>query len=359
MNTKSLQYHPERWRFLRPAKEFNAFFQDNAHAHQYLTEDAASLDLLLPWYERCGRNIFHLQPGLVELLTNSCADDMTFSHLRSPYEALYLHWSRAAGILTPDGHLHVDGAYVAFEDDGGDLNLWIYLTTEFPDIAQALSMPLPDRIRMDCRGHDFSVFFAHRNATVRESIMDKFANPYGRMSEDEYIAEQERLIEVNAENFPEFKHANNMTYAEAKAGWILPEEDVIWRESAAAAVNLIVNALCYLAYENREVDYRYPDDTPGKLVKQTHEASRKAAARAESKLAAAGFRKVHICGESLRPAQEGLSTGATRSAHWRRGHWRHQAYGTGWQQRKLVWIMPVLVGTAEARVPGHIYEVAP
>lgn len=360
MNTKTLLYHPERWRFLRPAKEYNAYFQNvQANESQELLEGEAALDLLLPWYERCGRNIFHLQPGLVELLGNSCADDMTFAGIHSPYEALYLHWGSAAGIRTPDGGLHVDGAYVAFDDDGGDLNLWVHLTTEYPDIAQAMSIPLVERIRKDCLGHDFSVFFAHRAATVRESVADKFVNPYERMTEDEYLNEQQRLVEANAEKFPEFKDANNRSYDEAKAAWCIPEKDVIWRESASAAINLIVNALCYLAYENREVVLRYPDDTPDNLVRQTLAANRKIAARAESKLSAAGFRRVHICGESLRPVGERgeLPSGAIRPTHWRRGHWRHQAHGIAWQQRKLIWILPVLVGTAEPRIPGHIYEV--
>ncbi|MFM6221155.1 MAG: hypothetical protein ACKPJH_12000 [Dolichospermum sp.] len=36
-------------------------------------------------------------------------------------------------------------------------------------------------------------------------------------------------------------------------------------------------------------------------------------------------------------------TGGAKSVHWRRGFLRNQAYGEGRQQRKLVWIEPVLV----------------
>jgi hypothetical protein len=41
--------------------------------------------------------------------------------------------------------------------------------------------------------------------------------------------------------------------------------------------------------------------------------------------------------------QEGSGTGSAKSVHWRRGFLRNQAYGQGRQQRKLVWIEPVLV----------------
>lgn len=357
MNTKILAYHPERWHFLRPAREYNEFLQDNAHTYQDLIEDDGVLDLFLPWYERCGRNIFHLQPGLVELLASSSADDMTFAQLRSPYEALYLYWGRAGKVRTPNGFLFVDGAYVAFEDDNGELNLWVYLTTEYPEIDQARALPLPERLRRDCRGIDFSLFFAHPLATVKESLEDKFVNPYERMTEEEYDAAEQRLVDANIKEFPEFERAVNKTYAEAKAGWILPEKEILWRESATAAINLVVNALCYLAYDGREVDCRYPDNAPANLVRQALGANRKDAQRASSKLAAVGFRKVHICGESLKPRGQATHTGSAKSTHWRRGHWRHQAYGTGWQQRKLVWIMPVLVGRDEQPVAGHLYEV--
>jgi hypothetical protein len=39
----------------------------------------------------------------------------------------------------------------------------------------------------------------------------------------------------------------------------------------------------------------------------------------------------------------GGGTGGTKSVHWRRGFLRNQAYGEGRQQRKLVWIEPMLV----------------
>jgi hypothetical protein len=41
--------------------------------------------------------------------------------------------------------------------------------------------------------------------------------------------------------------------------------------------------------------------------------------------------------------QAGSGTHASKSVHWRRGFLRNQPYGEGRQQRKLVWIEPVLV----------------
>lgn len=41
--------------------------------------------------------------------------------------------------------------------------------------------------------------------------------------------------------------------------------------------------------------------------------------------------------------QEGSGTHTSKSVHWRRGFLRNQPYGQGRQQRKIVWIEPVLV----------------
>ena len=41
-----------------------------------------------------------------------------------------------------------------------------------------------------------------------------------------------------------------------------------------------------------------------------------------------------------------------RRGHWRRGHYRMQAHGQAWSQRKLIFISPTLVGSREAARPA-------
>ena len=46
-------------------------------------------------------------------------------------------------------------------------------------------------------------------------------------------------------------------------------------------------------------------------------------------------------------------------AHWRRGHWRRPPYGEGRALRKLIWVMPMLVGAGDKDEPlGHLYLVS-
>jgi hypothetical protein len=43
------------------------------------------------------------------------------------------------------------------------------------------------------------------------------------------------------------------------------------------------------------------------------------------------------------PGTEAQGTHASPRMHWRRGHFRHQKFGLGWAQTKVIWIEPVLV----------------
>lgn len=50
----------------------------------------------------------------------------------------------------------------------------------------------------------------------------------------------------------------------------------------------------------------------------------------------------------------GASQGGTHAsprAHWRRGHVREQACGTNWQDRKTIWVRPMLIGSGPVETP--------
>lgn len=85
--------------------------------------------------------------------------------------------------------------------------------------------------------------------------------------------------------------------------------------------------------------------------------------RARSKLAALGYVPIHLCGQRIVDDRESAKLGISDthvSAHWRRGHWRNQVHGPGRLLRKLIWVMPSLIGAAKdgARDTGHLYLVS-
>lgn len=131
-----------------------------------------------------------------------------------------------------------------------------------------------------------------------------------------------------------------------------------------AALRLAINALCYLTAYPDDVRREWPDGTPDRLRLQATSGSEKERGRARSKLEALGYIPVHICGVGM-TASESAGWRAPLSLHtnhWRRGHWRQQAYGEKWSLRKLIWVMPVLVNAAqpggEDGPPGHMYLVS-
>jgi hypothetical protein len=119
------------------------------------------------------------------------------------------------------------------------------------------------------------------------------------------------------------------------------------------AIRLVLNVMAYIKYyDSGELPSRWPMDAPTKLVTQAQQGAALAKARAESKLWNLGHSKIcFLGGDFLIP---GVLRGQKVATHWRRGHWRRQAHGAGFQLRKLKWIYPTLVsGDTAMRLGGE------
>jgi hypothetical protein len=57
--------------------------------------------------------------------------------------------------------------------------------------------------------------------------------------------------------------------------------------------------------------------------------------------------KIYDSERTVRSGESGSPSGVHVRPHWRRGHWRRQAFGTGLTQRKLIAIKPVLVNQSD------------
>ena len=81
-----------------------------------------------------------------------------------------------------------------------------------------------------------------------------------------------------------------------------------------------------------------------RLVEQLRSGTPREQARARSKLWSAGFVPIERVG--LRFERE-FTLERSVSQHIRRGHWRNQAHGPGFSLRKLIWMLPMIVGGAK------------
>lgn len=131
--------------------------------------------------------------------------------------------------------------------------------------------------------------------------------------------------------------------------WIIAELsaqkclDEFSMDSWRRILDYVVKVLLYLSLETAPVIHERPYST----------APRKPAAlgklkRLEQFEAIEGLYDRHVVGPAVLPEQSGTSgsgDGSDREmrAHWRRGHFRMQAHGPAAAQRKLIFVMPVLV----------------
>ena len=106
-----------------------------------------------------------------------------------------------------------------------------------------------------------------------------------------------------------------------------------------AAVSYVVRVFLYMALKQaRMTEHREYD-----------EALRRAAGLGERKRAkllqrsASLYNGIIVGPEALPPNAQGGATGGGVAPRWRRGHFRMQPCGAGNQQRKLIFVAPVLV----------------
>lgn len=110
----------------------------------------------------------------------------------------------------------------------------------------------------------------------------------------------------------------------------------------------------------------WPTGTPGALQTKASTGQGKDVRRARSQLAARGYVPVLLCGQQVERQRQRVRASASPGAghpvtHRRRRHWRNQAHGPGRSLRKLVWVMPMLVGHHQSGAPesGHLYRMSP
>lgn len=271
-----------------------------------------------------GSVLYEFEPALVEALVHSDPGEVRLEDLNHPFDAVYFAFGEGHDIAFANG-AKVTGAYVL---NTPGVSLRVVLTAPLPEVeswcnradeiydilipSEYQSLPLAEAIDLSIK-KDIDGFIeqAHRSTKPR---------PPEEMAD--IRAAVERL------------QSNQTAYAQA--------------------VRLIVNGLLYVTAYQQDVRERWQADTPAKWVEKVSKGSPKEIARNLSKLNAMGYSKVHRVGEYF-SAQSAVTE---RAAHWRRGHWRNQAFGPAMALRRIRWIRPVAV--LGGRIPDEeprVYEV--
>ena len=297
-------------------------------------------------FTMCGRNIFHLCPTLTELLRATDVDDVLWSSIKLPYAAFYMWFGPHREWRFGAGRYCVDGAYVSAGVGGRGIQ--IFVTTVEPEIDY--TNPPSFAIR-----RDFYYHIGFRFTDPTETVGKTLAGTVGTDVDFRRATQIPQTDSAAAHLADEHGATLLQTPAEETAQAKKVEERIADLPVFRQVLRLLINGLCYLSSPSREVVRRYP-----RLVSETI-AEGAPAKRERRRLRKEGYTEINFCGESLEREYGAGSTGKELSPHWRRGHWRNQAYGKSRLEHHLVWIRPTLVRKdkqTDGDTVGHVYHVS-
>lgn len=270
--------------------------------------------------EADGTPLYDMDPLLLEALANSDTGDIQLADIRTVNRTYYLHWGPQNDLLLNGLH-PVEGALVTSMADDWRIGIvartgerWLMpaardnLFLRFPAETQAL--PFADAVdkAIALDQHDVEL------ALTRSS-------PSSRLTIGEDLLEHVRA--THAVNAPVLKRA----------------------------LMLVGNCMAYLGAYPEDDQVTWQPDTPKSMLDKVALGG-KTGARSQSKLTSMGYLQVHRVGLDFHrlalEAEKGhlpdsASGRSGPKAHWRRGHWRHQAHGPEMSLRKLRWIQPLRV----------------
>lgn len=331
----------------------------DAPSPSLITESLSSLMTAYGRFAQAGRQIMDFPPALIEMLARTDVDDIPLDSIKTPYASQYLHFGPQPDLELESGWF-VDGAYVEVRGEPGDIRFTVTASPVDRQLSRLWFVyPEPEYTQDfvgDYRRMDLATAMDTVLSDRRSTLNEKLAKAGGDITD-----QLQTDLAQYGEAMPE--HTRVVDVSPRMAGERLAQ--VNRRHPIFhAALQLVVNALCYITAYPDDIDTAWPDGTPASLRIKVEGGKGKEVMRARSKLAALGYVPIHVCGKKIEQqknrvlsATSGQSHPAT---HWRRGHWRNQVHGPGRMLRKLIWVMPVLVGGNQTREPdsGHLYLVS-
>ena len=311
-------------------------------------------------FVQAGRQIMDFPPALCEMLSNTSISQIPVSEIRLPYVCQFLYFGPQKSLEIEPGWL-VDGAYV--ESRGGPGEIKIVLTAQSPDeesIDKWFLRPEPS--------YSQSFSSQHAQADLETALEEVLNERLAYLFKKEETAEQSSVLHDAKQMLVEGGNgevAYKISDISGKTAKIQIDEVNKRHPIFLEAIKLIINAVLYVTAYPGDIETTWSDSAPQDVRIKALRGSAKEKAKARSKLEELGYSAVHLCGKSIQEqsqAFQSFSQGSGhKSLHWRRGHWRNQAYGEGRSEHKLRWIMPMVIGAKNQPGDdpdlGHVYLV--
>lgn len=291
-------------------------------------------------YNQAGRVIYDMRKPLTTALLMTDVEDIPCGELVFPSEAFYLHFGQLKD-LSVDG-LAVEGAFVMHDEGRMIFDLVPAGFGQPHFFALPMGEPLIG-VRIDT---------SDVNKSIDQALTDSIAD----------------IIDGNQKVFQQMEEIKQRL--SAQYGGVVkvpsPVHNLKDREPLLRrATALIVNSLFYIAAEPSDVNDDWGSDTPEEAASALRNARNPGEVRTiENTLLKAGYSKVKFVGRAFastsesKAIEESMQSGRHVAAHFRRGHFRRQAYGPEHSLRKRIFVAPVMVnGNTESIAPGRIYDV--
>lgn len=293
------------------------------------------------WYDG-GRNIFSFSKEILEMLNYTDVDNVSINSIKLPYSNFYLSIKPLGLYLDEDTKELIEGVFVNdnqhFTD--GRKRLEFQFAGSFEKTYEKHSKQGLPKVY---KGNfwDFDLFFNEKINinTIQDSLDDEI-----EMLELEIFPEEE-------------KNSDTKVVTDNKLDFYKRKVDF-----TNNIVKLIINCLLYLSLpkENQDISERYPDNLPHNFNRKMNFAKgKKEIEKIHKRIKETGFSSIKYIGDNYRKNHSTNSEiGVLISSHWRRGHWRHQAFGKEFKQKKLVWIHPTIVNSQNGNPEkGHVYKI--
>ena len=367
---KSVDYHPNRFLKIRPSyyrlinsyrsiiglnsmtmegmqelfgifvKNYNVLLDqipiENRPDNTRFLKDEFSYFIHFCKYYVSGKNIFSINPDLVEKFYYSDTIGINVSDLKFPYKSFYLAFGLQDDLELWNNGYFVDGAYISnFNDEICE----IVLSTKRKDI----SYNSQSNFLIQDKYFYFSIETTVKSLSIEEAVSKTLENDslYKKYHSEDISG----LYDINGQLL-------RITDISEKSNNIDLQLRLSGFEVFKKSLNLIFNSLCFITAYSEKIVSGFPDDCPEEIIQQVKN-------KKKNKLNPLnGFTHIKFVG-NRNNGKTKLSSEQKQQTHWRRGHWRNQACGQNKTEHKLIWIMPTLVNRIETNVSsiGHIYEV--
>jgi hypothetical protein len=315
--------------------------------------------LALAWlkYVGAGKQLFHIPNHMADMLRATDVNQVPVAMIRVPYQSLFLHFGSQVDLELAHGWF-IDGCYVEYHPEVPVIS---FTFTAKPSHQNRVTEWHSFGEPVEVLHFEKDAFSSDLASAVDRAIEKKLQHIRTDLEKGDTDLADEINLEAGFDLLPEGARVRRISGTRATMQIELLDQR---RQLIRGALQLTVNALCYLTAYPDDIVEHWPNDIPEHLRLNSEVGTPNERKRASQELVRLGYSRVKMCGTALSRSHHSRGNAndgenQTVRTHWRRGHWRRHAHGEGLTLRKLIWLMPTLVNPAGTTEDiGHIYEVA-